>query len=176
MPSLECSDGLNDLKSESPTKKVSFSSSLTMHYPKLPKTSLESIDVDDASLAQTPRSLANRLLSAFHSRQHGDSTDYFAILDIFASTKKSPDALSQEDCISWLSALSLVVSSLSQRNQHLVDEILFMPWITRDASFLESYQHFLEVLVSAHSVYVLSVCKMLIRHFRFGKDLLCSPF
>lgn len=112
------------------------------------------------------------LKSVFTSKQNGDAQKYAQLLDAIQS---KTNKLSSVQMLELIRALSLFVTVLDHKLQPLVNAILAIDWLDNDKQFINSYLHLLQNLVSAHSVYITPVCKMIVEFINTGLTKLTRP-
>eukprot|EP00842_Homolaphlyctis_polyrhiza_P001926 jgi/Hompol1/2734/HPOL_000803-RA len=98
----------------------------------------------------------------------GNTLAYYSLIELISKPQKDPAALTPSQLRLYIASLTLNVSQLAAPFQGLVAAVLAVNWLGHESSFVHTYCHFLENLVSAHAVYALPVAKMLVEQINNG--------
>ena len=126
---------------------------------------LEPSETQSDLVVETPA----KVRAAIDLRLKGDSVPYLDLVETIQDPKTSVEMLR-----SYISALALNVSLLSSQFDRLVAAVLRIDWITQDEAFVCVYTRFVEDLLSASSVFVAAVARMLTSHLKKAHQRLDS--
>lgn len=125
---------------------------------------------------KTPTVVQEGVRRALLKRASGDSTSYEQVKAIYTPVRGNQEETSPATLRNYTFALLNNVSMLNKDCNDLVHAVLGSDWLSRPEGYVYLFTQFLANLISAQTLYLPDVLRMLVENITASKLYLCPPY